>query len=310
MTQAVPTVSSLTRAALRQRLAGPGILLQTGPFVTALRSPLEHVADGIALMYADYPLAAPGTFADFHVAMAHGAGLRRWVGRQVVFDHDGHAPFKPLPLDQAFPMFEWAMNWCVSSRAHAYLIIHAAVIERNGCAAILPAPPGSGKSTLCAALVHRGWRLLSDELTLVRVADGAIVPLPRPVSLKNASIEVIRAYLPHAQFSRAVHDTNKGTVAHVKPPGDCVARAAETARPGWIVFPQYVAGAAAVLEPIARARAFMQVAENAFNYSLLGQDGFDLLGRLVAASDSYHFRYSALDDALAVFERLAEERAR
>jgi predicted ATPase len=30
---------------------------------------------------------------------------------------------------------------------------------------ILPAPPGSGKSTLCAALVTRGWRLLSDELT-------------------------------------------------------------------------------------------------------------------------------------------------
>ena len=303
------TVSSLSRTELGRRLHGPGIHLQTGAFVTRLRSTIAHVADGIALLYADYPLLEQAGFADFYVNMDHSGGLRRLVGRQVRFDHDGHAPFRPLPLDQAFPMFEWAMNWCVSSRAHDYLIIHAAVIERNGCAAILPAPPGSGKSTLCAALVHRGWRLLSDELTLVRLADGRIVPLPRPVSLKNASIDVIRAYVPDAVFSRAVQDTNKGTVAHVKAPADSVARALETARAAWIVFPQYVAGAAPVLEPIAQGRAFMQVAENCFNYSLLALPGFAALGRLIEGSASYHFRYSALDDAVAAFERLAQEAA-
>jgi HprK-related kinase A len=301
------TVSSLSRAELGRRLRGPGIYLQTGAFVTLLRSPIGHVADGIALLYADYPLLSDPEFADFYVNMGQAGGLRRLVGRQVRFDHDGHAPFKPLPQDQAFPMFEWAMNWCVSSRAHDYLIIHAAVVERNGCAAILPAPPGSGKSTLCAALVHRGWRLLSDELTLVRISDGRIVPLPRPVSLKNASIDVIRNYLPQAVFSRAVADTNKGTVAHVKAPVDSVARAAETARAAWIIFPQYEAGAAPMLEPIAQGRAFMQVAENCFNYSLLARDGFDALGRLIDGSRSYHFRYSQLDDAMAVFEGLAQQ---
>ena len=303
------TVSSLTRAELGRRLGGPGIYLQTGAFVTLLRSPIGHVADGIALLYADYPLLEQPGFADFYVNMGHSGGVRRFVGRQVLFDHDGHAPFKPLPVDQAFPMFEWAMNWCVSSRAHDYLIIHAAVVERNGCAAILPAPPGSGKSTLCAALVQRGWRLLSDELTLVRIGDGAIVPLPRPVSLKNASIEVIRRYAPQAVISRSVRDTNKGTVAHVKAPAASVARAGETARAAWIVFPQYAAGAPAQLEPIAQGRAFMQVAENAFNYSLLARPGFDALGRLIDASASYHFRYGALDEAMAVFERLAQQAA-
>ena len=303
------SVASLSRAELGRRLKGPGIYLQTGAFVTLLRSPIGHVADGIALLYADYPLLEQPGFADFYVNMGHSGGLRRFVGRQVLFDHDGHAPFKPLPVDQAFPMFEWAMNWCVSSRAHDYLIIHAAVVERNGRAAILPAPPGSGKSTLCAALVNRGWRLLSDELTLVRLSDGMIVPLPRPVSLKNASIEVIREYAPDAVLSRSVQDTNKGTVAHVKAPSDSVARACETARAAWIVFPKYEAGAAPVLEPIAQARAFMQMAENAFNYSLLAGPGFDPLGRLIEGSTSYHVRYSALDDAMAVFERLAQEAA-
>jgi len=30
----------------------------------------------------------------------------------------------------------------------------------------MPAKPGVGKSTLCAALAHRGWRLLAELLVL------------------------------------------------------------------------------------------------------------------------------------------------
>ena len=141
------TVGALSPAQLRARLAGPGIELETGPFVCRVRSDIDAMAEGLARMYADYPLRPDGGFADFHLTMRHSGGLRRFAGRQVRFDHDGHAPFKPLPIDQAFPMFEWSMNWCVSSRAHDCLIIHAAVVERDGLAAILPAPPGSGKST-------------------------------------------------------------------------------------------------------------------------------------------------------------------
>jgi HprK-related kinase A len=300
------TVSSLSRQQLRARLAHGGLRLQTGAFVACVTSPISHVADGIGLLYGDYPLRAPGDFADFYLNLKPARGLRRWLRPQVEFDHDGLKPFQPLPLAQAFSMFEWALNWCVSGRAHRYLIIHAAVVEKNGRAAILPAPPGSGKSTLCAALVSRGWRLLSDELTLVRLDTGEVQPLPRPISLKNGSIELIGKYAPGSVFSRAVDDTAKGTIAHLKAPADSVRRAAEGALPAWIVFPQYVAGAAPALVPVPRARAFLRVAENAFNYSLLGADGFEAVGSLVDTADTYDFSYSALDDAIAVFAQLAE----
>jgi HprK-related kinase A len=298
------TVSALTRPELGERLAHSGIHLQTGAFVTCVKTSIAHVADGIGLLYADYPLLEPGEFADFHVNFKQPGGLRRWFRPQVRFDYDGMMPFKPLPVDQAFPMFEWVLNWCVSSRANRYLIIHAAVIEKNGCAAILPAPPGSGKSTLCAALVSKGWRLLSDELTLIRLDDGKVVPLPRPISLKNGSIDVIRRYAPGSTFSREVSDTAKGTVAHLKAPADSIARASETARPAWIVFPKYEAGAAAALQAMPQARAFMQLAENAFNYSLLGASGFHALGAVIDQSASFQFTYSVLDDAVDVFATL------
>jgi HprK-related kinase A len=300
------TVSSLSRPELRARLAHGGLRLQTGAFVACVTSPISHVADGIGLLYGDYPLRAADDFADFYLNLTPAPGLRRWLRPQVQFDHDGLKPFQPLPLAQAFSMFEWALNWCVSGRAHRYLIIHAAVVEKNGRAAILPAPPGSGKSTLCAALVSRGWRLLSDELTLVRLDNGEVQPLPRPISLKNGSIELIGKYAPGSVFSRAVEDTAKGTIAHLKAPADSVRRADEGARPAWIVFPRYVEGAAPTLVPVPRARAFLRVAENAFNYSLLGAQGFEAVAGLAETADTFDFSYSALDDAIAVFARLAD----
>jgi HprK-related kinase A len=297
-------VSQLTSSELEYRLKEPGITIRTGAFTARIQSALPRVAEGIGLLYADYPVARNGDFADFHVSLARPRDLRRWFRPQVQFLFDGYSIFKPLPLDQAFPMLEWGLNWCVSSHAHRYLMIHAAVVEKGGHAAILPAPPGSGKSTLCAALVNRGWRLLSDELTLVRISDGKIVPVPRPVSLKNGSIDIMKSYVPDAVFSRDVSDTTKGTVAHMKPPSDSVARAFEVAQPAWVIFPKYQADTRAQLEPLPRSHGFMQAADNAFNYSELGLKGFETLARLIDGAQCYRFTYSMLDDAVDTFAGL------
>ena len=297
-------VSTLAPSELAYRLKQTGIFLQTGSFITHLQTSIPSVAEGISLLYADYPILEQANFADFHVSLAKPGNLRRWFRPQVLFLFDGSTPFKPLPLDQAFPMLEWGLNWCVSSQVNRYLIIHAGVIERGGYAAILPAPPGFGKSTLCAALVHRGWRLLSDELALIRVSDGKVIPLPRPVSLKNQSIEIIQHYEPGATISRKVSDTIKGTVAHMKVPTNSIVRATETATPAWVIFPKFQADTPARLETLPRSRAFMRVADNAFNYSLLGIKGFETMAGLIDASLCYDFTYSNLDEAIETFAAL------
>jgi hypothetical protein len=296
-------ISALSATELRRRLRHSGLYFRTGSLTACVNTSMENVAAGIELLYADYPLAGED-FADFHVEVAPPRTLRRWIKPQVDFRFDGTTPFKPLPADQAFPMFEWGLNWCVSSQIQDVLIIHAAVIEKDGHAAVMPAPPGSGKSTLCAALIQHGWRLLSDELALVRRSDGALLPLPRPVSLKNASIDIMQRHAPQAVFTPAVSDTLKGTVAHMKPPEDSVARALEPALPGWVIFPKYEANAPTSLTPLPRARAALRLADNAFNYATLGAPGFEALAQLVGASDCHEFRYSDLAQAIAAFADL------
>ncbi|HTJ96371.1 MAG TPA: HprK-related kinase A, partial [Rhodocyclaceae bacterium] len=247
-----------------------GLYLRTGPIVTCISSELPLVAEGIALHYANHTVEPP-VFADFHVEIAKPEGLRRWYKPQVHFYFDNDPPFHPLPAPQAFPMLEWGLNWCISNHCHQYVMLHAAVVERNGKALVLPAPPGSGKSTLCAGLVNRGWRLLSDELTLISPETGKVTPLPRPVSLKNQSIAVMHAFAPNAVFNAPVHDTIKGSVAHMRPPLEALQRSDELAMPGWVVLPKYVAGSTAQLTPLSRARGLMALIENAFNFNLHGK---------------------------------------
>ena len=281
------------------------LVLKTGPFSFRIRSPIDLVAEGLWQLYGEYEIADSGSFADFPVTIASGTGLRRWVRRQAHFQFDGRGVFEPLPADQAYPLLEWAMNWCVSSHAHQYLIIHAAVIERGGSAAILPAPPGSGKSTLCAALVHSGWRLLSDELALISVTDGLIWPLCRPVSLKNASIAVIADFAAASVFSRVTHDTAKGSIVHMRALPEHVAAMGRHANARWVIFPRWEAGAAIAMTPRPRAGALVDLARNSFNFGILGHAGFRRLGQVIEASDCMDLRYSNLRSAVEAFDAMA-----
>ncbi len=298
---------SLGAAECRQRLtSAQGLRLRLGPFVAQIATRLPEVASSVSMLYADYPLAGDGDFVDFQVAVQRPAGLRRWWNPQVVFRLEGQEPFNPLPGAQGFPLLEWGLNWCVYGLCHQYLILHAAVLERGGRALILPAPSGSGKSTLCAALLFGGWRLLSDELTLLCPLRGDVVPNPRPVSLKNESIAVIRQFAPQVRFGSQVHETVKGVVAHFPPPLNAVQAAQRRAVPGWVVVPRYVAGSPAMLAPLDKADAFMQLVQNAFNYEVFGAEGFQLLGSVIDRSACLTFQYSSVAEAVALFARLAD----
>jgi len=297
-------IADLKPSDLTERLERGELFLETGPFLSRIQTSIKSVQSGIALLYAGFPVHSDVPFADFHVSLVRPASLRRWYRPQVSFKFDGWAPFKPLPLSQAFAMFEWGMNWCVVNHAHHYLVLHAAVVEKNGCAMIMPAPPGSGKSTLCAALVSSGWRLLSDELAVISLETNGLTPLPRPVGLKNQSIEVIRQRYPGVAIGEEARDTTKGTVAHMQPPQVSIAKQDTEAKPAWILFPRYTPEHPLELQPFSKAQSLLKLIENAFNFTVLGRRAFDCLRQVVDSSDSYTLEYSSLDDAIAQLNAL------
>ncbi len=296
-------IAELSAKELKQQLQDRGLNIQTGPFTINLKTRLDSMEEPLRSLYADFVVARDCPFSDFHIQIAKPRGLRSWWHPQVLFRLQGKSPFNPFPLRLAFPLFEWGLNWCIANYANQYLLIHSAVLECDGRTMLLIAPPGSGKSTLAAAMSVRGWRLFSDEMALVRPADGRLIPIPRPIGLKNESIEIIRRFAPEAVISKVWPDSHKGAVAHMRPPRVCVDRSCESSMPSLILFMSYSEGAPTQMNPFPKSRAFLRVAGSSFNYSLLGTTGFETMARLIDSCDCYEFSYSDLNDAV---ERLSQ----
>jgi HprK-related kinase A len=285
-------------------LATSGVQVSLGPFLVRVRSDLPGVREYLSRLYADFPVAA-GEGGHFDIAVVSSRGFRRWIRPQANLVVNGERPFLPLPGNLAGAMFEWSLNWCVGNKAHRWVAVHAAVLERNGRTLILSGESGAGKSTLCAALALKGWRLFSDEFALIDPDSGRLVPLPRPISLKNASIDLIRARGRDAVFGTEGVDVEGARFVHMKPPSESVRRAREDAGPGWVILPRWAAGRPTALEPLPKAHALLRLTDQSFNYNYLGAKGYQSVVELVRRSDCYTLEYSSLDDVLTRLESVA-----
>ena len=285
-------------------LRGDGLWLDVGVARMRVRSDEPSLASQLQAVYRNFPLHTSGDWADLHIDLRRQSGVRRWLAPQVRFFCDGQVPFDPFPADSALPLLEWGANWLIGRRCNHLLLLHSGVVERQGVALVMPALPGSGKSTLTAALALRGWRLLSDEFGAYDPNEDVFRPALKPVGLKNQSIDVIRAFSPDAQLGPSFAKTRKGTVAHLAPDANAVMRVHETARPGAVLLPRWQAGSATQLLPVQPQMAFSTLAFNAFNYQVLGAAGFEAVVSLTQRCPVWQLIYSDLDDALTKIEAL------
>ncbi len=279
-------------------------LIDLGAARVALSSPLTDLHAHLDFVYQHHGNEDPLGFADVRVSLLPGKAMRFWK-RQVSLWSEGTRPFEPYPVHGALPLFEWGTNWLLAQRLNAYLLLHAGVVARGDKALILPAAPGSGKSTLTCALHLAGWRFLSDEFGVIDMEQDVLLPLTKPAALKNQSIDVIRA-LPGATLGPIFPKTRKGDVAHFVPLRDSVISRHRPALPRLVVFPQYRADASLRCTPLSVADTAMRLGLNSFNYRSLGPVGFHSVTRLAQSTKAYALEYDDLDHAIEQIEGLFE----
>jgi HprK-related kinase A len=302
-----PRLADVSVPVIASALEGAGLWLDIGAITLRARSDCPLFARQLRATYPEFPFQGAGEWADIHVDILRAGGTRRWIRPQVILRCDGRQPFEPFPADTPLPMFEWGCNWTIGQRLNDLLLLHAGALERDGFALLLPATPGSGKSTLTAALSTRGWRLLSDEFGAFDPHACEFRAMLKPVALKNQSIAVIREFAPGAVFGPEFPKTRKGTVAHLAASPEAVARRHDNARPGAVVLPKWEAGSATRLEPLEDHSLFSSLAFNAFNYATLGEVGFRAAVTLVRTCPGWHLVYSDLEDAIARLDALWPE---
>jgi len=298
------TLAEWDEERVRQLLRGPGVALDLGAARVRVRSAVDSLAAAVRTVYGAFPLESSEGIFDATVALRRVPGLRAVLRPQIEIVADGERLFEPFPAATDLPLLEWGLNYLIANRTNHRLLLHAGAVEHGGIGILLPALPGSGKSTLTAALVCHGYRLLSDEFGVVDLRNGQLLPLLRPIGLKNGSIDLIAHLAPDAALGPRFHGTRKGTVAHLAPNRRAVRMNRTGAQPALVLFPQFQPGARARLEEIDPGRAFSKLSVNAFNYRLLGRAAFDAVARLVRACQPRRLIFGEPIEAIRVVDEL------
>lgn len=249
-----------------------------------------------------YQVEQTHRFTDFSISMKTQSLFRRFLFPQVSFFIGSQEPFKPLPKSHSYPFLEWGMNWVTTSYLSTDLLIHAAVLEKDGKAVIFPAPPGSGKSTITAYLMLNGWRLLSDEMTIINLKSRQVLPSVRPVCLKNTSIDLVESWHNKTVLTDRHKDTHKGTVAHLRPTDISFKNKNLACDIAAIIFPKYTPGNLLSIEEIEKSQVMVKLIDNAFNFNTLGQAAFTSLKEIIdhaTCFNVYHNDLSELEDFLS-----------
>lgn len=275
--------------------------VQVGPVQFRVGSAWRAPVAALRQLYAGYPQ---------HEAIPHctvrlepDKPWRRFVRPSVAIRGDHILPDAlPLPLSQGLLAAEMGMNLQLALGERRFLLLHAASVEKDGQGLILTGESGSGKSTLSALLGANGWRFMGDEFVLIEPETGAMLPFPRPVSLKNASIAALEAILPPERFGPRLAGTPKGDIRHLKPDPAAIAAMKAPAMPRLILFPRF--GFAAEIRDVLPGEAFVRLTQASTNFTALGERGFAALTQLVttvpARAIDYPDTAAALDMVAAL----------
>ena len=281
--------------------------LRIGPVSFRIGSAWRAPIDALRRLYEPYAPADP--VCDFTVRLEPDKPWRRWLRPSVAIRGDFMLPdAAPLPLAQGLLAAEMGMNLQMALGQRRFLLLHAASVERDGKAAILTGHSGAGKSTLAALLGERGWRLLGDEFALLDPAHGMIHPFPRAISLKNESTRLFDGVDP-ARLGPRLDGTPKGSIRHLRPAADAIAKMTEAARPALILFPGFGRDYAPEVRPVGAAEVFVRLTQASTNYVALGKNGYNALTKHLISLPARAIDYCDTESGIGLVEQLWSELA-
>jgi len=149
-------------------------------------------------------------------------GHRVWIPDSGWYGVDTDARTMTVPDDADEVRREerlWGIPAILFLLARGDLPLHAAAVEVDGQAVVLAAPGTFGKTTLAAAFLSAGYRLLSEDLTCLRLGEEPqVVPGPAMLRVRRDVAEQIEIGNVH-RLAESEHRVHFAVDAALR--GDC-----------------------------------------------------------------------------------------
>jgi hypothetical protein len=175
-------------------------------------------------------------------------------------------------------------------RRRGYFLLHAFAAAPSAAApaVLLAGDIGAGKTTTGLALLHAGWKLLSNDSPILAAGADAIDVLAYP-GLLSAYPDSLQRFPELAHLARPGAPREKTIfAAEASYPGVWL----ESARAGALIFPQIEARADHLLEPLPPAGALRQILPHAIEQwdRAMIPAHLKLLNQLIQSVPAYRLR--------------------
>lgn len=243
----------------------------------------------------------PTVIVDIQGSRLHGHGpVRSYIYR------DGEPINFTTGLHRLAPVVKSAL-WQSAVNAHDFLLyVHAGVVGMGETCILLPAAAGSGKSSLTAALTHKGFRYFSDEVALIERNTFRVPPVPLAICVKRTGWDVIARYYPEIRGLINHERMDDKVVRYVPPPAAAIQRA--SAPVSHIIFPRYEPEGPTKLKPVKRSEALRRLLDECLASKSLDRESVTELIRWIEGIDCYELTFSSLDQAIELVTQAVDLR--
>jgi HprK-related kinase A len=261
------------------------IHFQIGVVPLTLRSVFKPALHQFRDLYrtCETPTPSPDAIDIRVIRTRNGRSLRR---RYEVWG-DGALRFTVWDKQSILPHIEWAINWQIMLYLPRYYQIHAGVLNANGQGVVFPASPGSGKTTLTAGLVQRGWKYFSDEFALIDPRSLDLYPFPKALCIKQGSFDTLESLGVDMHSRRHYLKGKKGCVALVSPHELAPDPIAESCPVRHVVFCNYQPDTRPTMREISRADAVIRLNQQSFNFVKFRAQGVRIMADIVRDARCY-----------------------
>lgn len=227
---------------------------------------------------------------------------RRGAPATFFIERRGRPPLAAPDAGAFLAQFDEDMSIEIQKLRCDLYVVHAAVVRYGDAAVMLVAKSGGGKSTVCWALLHHGFRYLSDELGPVDLETLDVHPYPRALTLKKDPPPSYRLAATTVRTSRGAHVSARDMPGHAG--NGPVPLAA-------VFFLHYQPDAPApALRPLGAAEAAARLYANALNPLAHAGNGLDAAIRIATARPSFELTTGELGATCALvtatLQRLSE----
>ncbi len=211
-------------------------------------------------------------------------------------------------LDQLAPNAK-GLVWQTAVNAHDFFLdVHAGVVGDGKQCYLMPASPGSGKSSLTLALTYHGFEFFSDEVALLFEEDFQVESVPLAACIKNTGLETMLHYYPQLQHCQQHYRSDEKFVRYLQPPGSSTPPHGTKRPVGAIIFPKYDPSTETRLTPLSKTDALLKFIQECLVIDTrLDKNRVAKLLNWIEKTPCYELITTDLEDAVQCIQHLSNQ---